>query len=455
MNLTPESKDRRAVLERALQAMEEMQRKLDALQRDKKEPIAIVGMGCRFPGQATDPEAYWKLLHDGVDAIGEVPPDRWDIDAYYDPDPDCPGKMYTRMGGFLNAVDKFDAQFFGISPRETTKTDPQQRLALEISWEALENAGIDPQKLMGSQSGVFLGITNTDYARVVERAGVSAIDAYYLTGNCLNFAAGRIAYTLGLQGPTIAMDTACSSSGVAVHVACQSLRNRECNLALAGGVSLILSPEISITSTKARTLSPDGSCKTFDASANGYVRGEGCGIVVLKRLSEALRDGDRIQALIRGSAVNQDGASSGITVPNKLAQIEVMRQALERAGLRPNQVDYIEAHGTGTPLGDPIEVRALASVYSRERSADHPLVLGTAKTNIGHLESAAGIAGLIKVVLSLQHRTIPPHLHFKKLNPAISLDEIPAVLPLQAMPWKRGDHARKRNHRPHDRGGGA
>src|ERR1035441_3903395 len=224
MNLTPESKDRRAVLERALQAMEEMQRKLDALQRDKKEPIAIVGMGCRFPGEATDPEAYWKLLHDGVDAIGEVPADRWDINAYYDPDPDVPGKMYTRMGGFLKAVDKFDAQFFGISPRETTKTDPQQRLALEISWEALENAGIDPQKLMGSQSGVFLGITNTDYARVVERAGVSAIDAYYLTGNCLNFAAGRIAYTLGLQGPTIAMDTACSSSGVAIHIACQSLR---------------------------------------------------------------------------------------------------------------------------------------------------------------------------------------------------------------------------------------
>ena len=442
MNLTPESKDRRAVLERALQAMEEMQRKLDALQRDKKEPIAIVGMGCRFPGEATDPEAYWKLLHDGVDAIGEVPADRWDINAYYDPDPDVPGKMYTRMGGFLKAVDKFDAQFFGISPRETTKTDPQQRLALEISWEALENAGIDPQKLMGSQSGVFLGITNTDYARVVERAGVSAIDAYYLTGNCLNFAAGRIAYTLGLQGPTIAMDTACSSSGVAIHIACQSLRNRECDLALAGGVSLILSPEISITSTKARTLSPDGSCKTFDASANGYVRGEGCGIVVLKRLSDALRDGDRIQALIRGSAVNQDGASSGITVPNKLAQIEVIRQALERAGLRPNQVDYIECHGTGTPLGDPIEVRALASVYSRERLAENPLVLGTAKTNIGHLESGAGIAGLIKVVLSLQHRTIPPHLHFKKLNPAISLDEIPAVLPLRAMPWKRGDHAR-------------
>ena len=440
MNLSPEPKDRRVVLERALQALEEMQRKLDALQRDKKEPIAIVGIGCRFPGAATDPEAYWKLLHDGVDAIREVPPDRWDIDAYYDPDPDRPGKMYTRMGGFLKEVDKFDAQFFGISPRETAKTDPQQRLALEISWEALENAGIDPQDLMGSQSGVFLGITNTDYARVVERAG--AIDAYYLTGNCLNFAAGRIAYTLGLQGPAMALDTACSSSGVAVHLACQSLRNRECNLALAGGVSLILSPEISITSTKARTLSPDGYCKTFDVSANGYVRGEGCGMVVLKRLSDALRDGDRIQAVIRGSAVNQDGASSGITVPNKLAQIEVMRQALERAGLRPNQVDYIEAHGTGTPLGDPIEVRALATVYSPERSAEHPLVLGTAKTNVGHLESAAGIAGLIKVVLSLQHRTIPPHLHFKKLNPAISLEEIPAVLPLQAMPWTRGDHAR-------------
>jgi acyl transferase domain-containing protein/NADPH:quinone reductase-like Zn-dependent oxidoreductase/SAM-dependent methyltransferase/acyl carrier protein len=442
MNHAPDSKDRRAVLERAVRMIGEMQAKLDALEREKREPIAIIGMGCRFPGHATSPEAYWNLLRDGTDAIREVPLDRWDIDAFYDPDPDCPGKMYTRMGGFLEEVDKFDAYFFGMSARETLKTDPQQRLAAEVSWEAVEDAGINPRDLAGAQVGVFLGITNSDYARIVERAGLESIDAYHLTGNCLNFAAGRIAYLFGFRGPTLALDTACSSSGVSVHLACQSLRNRECNLALAGGVNLILSPEISITSTKARTLSPDGRCKTFDASANGYVRGEGCGIVVLKRLSEALADGDRIHAVIRGSAVNQDGATSGITVPNKAAQAEVIRQALERAGIEPNQVNYVEAHGTGTPLGDPIEVRALASVYSKGRSAERPLIIGTAKTNVGHLESAAGIAGLIKTVLSLKHRSIPPHLHFKKLNPAISLDDIPAVIPVQPMSWPGTNRAR-------------
>jgi acyl transferase domain-containing protein/NADPH:quinone reductase-like Zn-dependent oxidoreductase/SAM-dependent methyltransferase len=441
MNHAPDTKDRRAVLERAVRTIGEMQAKLDAMEREKREPIAIIGMGCRFPGQATSPEAYWNLLRDRVDAIREVPPDRWDIDAFYDPDPDSPGKMYTRMGGFLEEVDKFDAYFFGMSARETLKTDPQQRLAAEVSWEAVEDAGINPKDLAGAQVGVFLGITNSDYARIVERAGLESIDAYHLTGNCLNFAAGRIAYLFGFHGPTLAVDTACSSSGVSVHLACQSLRNRECNLALAGGVNLILSPEISITSTKARTLSPDGHCKTFDASANGYVRGEGCGIVVLKRLSAALADGDRIHAVIRGSAVNQDGATSGITVPNKAAQAEVIRQALERAGIEPNQVDYVEAHGTGTPLGDPIEVRALASVYSKGRSSDRPLIIGTAKTNVGHLESAAGIAGLIKAVLSLKHRSIPPHLHFKKLNPAISLDDIPAVIPIQSTPWPETNKA--------------
>ena len=437
-----ESNDRRAVLERAVRKIGEMQAKLNALEREKREPIAIIGMGCRFPGQATSPEAYWNLLRNGVDAIREVPPDRWEIDAYYDADSDCPGKMHSRMGGFLEEVDKFDALFFGMSARETLKTDPQHRLAAEVSWEAVENAGIDPKSLAGAQVGVFLGITNNDYARIVERAGLESIDAYHLTGNCLNFAAGRIAYLFGFHGPAMAVDTACSSSGVSVHLACQSLRNRECNLALAGGVNLILSPEISITSTKARTLSPDGRCKTFDAGANGYVRGEGCGIVVLKRLSDALADGDPIRAVIRGSAVNQDGATSGITVPNKTAQVEVIRQALERAGIEPNQVDYVEAHGTGTPLGDPIEVRALAAIYSKGRSVDRPLIIGTVKTNVGHLESAAGVAGLIKTVLSLEHRSIPPHLHFKKLNPAISFDDIPAVIPVQTIAWPETNGAR-------------
>ena len=442
MNQPPEPTDRRTVLQRALLAMEQMQSRLNALQHERREPIAIIGMGCRFPGHANNPEAYWNLLDGGVDAISEIPSERWDVDAYYDPNPDAPGKMYTRRGGFLDCVDRFDPYFFGMSPREAVRTDPQQRLALEVSWEALEDAAIVPGNLKGSQTGVFLGITNHDYARIVERGGLESIDAYHLTGNCLNFAAGRIAYSFGLQGPTMAVDTACSSSGVTIHLACQSLRNRECNMALAGGVNLILSPEISITSTKARTLSPDGYCRTFDSAANGYVRGEGCGILVLKRLSDAMADGDTIHAVIRGSAVNQDGASSGITVPNKLAQAEVMRQALDRAGIKPNQVDYVEAHGTGTPLGDPIEVRALASVYSQERSPDRPLIIGTAKTSVGHLESAAGVAGVIKVVLSLRHGMIPRHLHFTKLNPAIALKDIPAVIPVQPIPWPRGQKPR-------------
>jgi acyl transferase domain-containing protein len=411
MSSAPDSRNQRALLEKALLALEEMQTRLDAQEREKREPIAVIGMGCRFPGGADSPESFWRLLRDGGDAIRDVPPDRWDVDAYYDPDPDAPGKMYTRRGGFLEDVDKFDPAFFGISPRETLATDPQQRLLLEVSWEALENAALAPQKLLGSRTGVFIGITNNDYARVVERAGLRRIDAYHLTGSCLNFASGRLSYVLGLQGPAMAVDTACSSSGVSVHLACQSLRNRECRLALAGGVNLILSPEISITSTKARTLSPDGSCKTFDAAANGYVRGEGCGVVILKRLSDALADGDRIQAVIRSSSVQQDGASSGLTVPNKLAQESVIREALLKAGIKPNQVDYVEAHGTGTPLGDPIEVRALSSVYRQDRLPTQPLAIGAVKTNVGHLESAAGVAGLIKVVLSLQHGLIPPHLH--------------------------------------------
>ena len=442
MNPSPESKNHRALLEKALLAVEEMQSKLDAQEREKWEPIAIIGMACRFPGNADSLESFWRLLHDGVDATREVPPDRWDINAFYDPDPDAPGKMFSRRGGFLDEVDKFDPSFFGISPRETLNTDPQQRLLLEVSWEALENAALAPQKLMGSRTGVFIGITNNDYARVVERAGLRFIGAYHLTGSCLNFAAGRIAYVLGLQGPAMAVDTACSSSGVTVHLACQSLRNRECNIALAGGVNLILSPEISITSTKAKTLSPDGYCKTFDASANGYVRGEGCGIVILKRLSDALADGDSINAVIRGSAVQQDGASSGLTVPNKLAQEAVIREALLKAGVKPNQVDYVEAHGTGTPLGDPIEVRALSSVYRQGRLPTQPLAIGAVKTNLGHLESAAGVAGLIKVVLSLQHGIIPPHLHFKNLNPAITLEDIPAFIPTTGIPWVRRDRPR-------------
>ena len=427
---------------RLLQALNRAVAKLETIEQSKNEPVAIVGLGCRFP-QAKDPEEFWQLLRDGTDAITEVPPERWHLDTYYDPNPDTPGKIYTRWGGFLEAVDEFDPQFFGISPREAAQIDPQQRLLLEVSWEALENAGLVPEHLFGSKTGVFVGITTNDYARLLTPDGdLSQIDSYFLAGNPLNAAAGRLSYTLGLRGPSLAIDTACSSSLVTVHSACQSLRNRECDLALAGGVNLILSPENTVALCRARMMAADGRCKTFDAAADGFVRGEGCGIIVLKRLSDAIAAKDRILALIKGSAVNQDGASSGFTVPNKTAQQELIRQALAMAKIEPAEVDYIEAHGTGTSLGDPIEVRALAAVLGAGRSPDSPLIIGSVKTNIGHLESAAGIAGLIKVVIALQHREIPPHLHFQQPNPYIDWDKLPVVVPQENQPWSVKDKRR-------------
>jgi myxalamid-type polyketide synthase MxaB len=421
--------------QRLLLALKEARTKLEAVERAKTEAIAIVGLSCRFPGGADTPETFWQLLINGVDAVTEVPIDRWNVNAVYDADPDAPGKTYTRDGGFLSQVDRFDAAFFGISPREATKLDPQQRLLLEVSWEALEYAGVSQP----TQTGVFVGVTTNDYARLLMPDGdLSQLDAYYLTGNPLNAVAGRLAYTLGLQGPCMAIDTACSSSLVAVHLACQSLRNGECDQALAGGVNLILSPENTVALSKAKMLAPNGRCKTFDADADGIVRGEGCGVVVLKRLSDAIAAGDNILALIRGSAVNQDGASSGFTVPNKAAQELLLKQALSQAKVAPAEVDYIEAHGTGTPLGDPIEVRALGGVLMADRPSDRPLQLGSVKTNIGHLESAAGIAGLIKVVLSLQHQCIPPHLHLKQHNPYINWSEYAIAIPTQPTAWPIG-----------------
>jgi acyl transferase domain-containing protein/thioesterase domain-containing protein/acyl carrier protein len=426
-------------LKQALLALEEMQSRFEAIQRARTEPIAIIGLGCRFPGGANDPEAYWRLLRDGVDAITEIPPDRWDVDAYYDPDPEAPGKMYTRYGGFLDKVDKFDAQFFGISPREAVDLDPQQRLLLEVAWEALENAGQAPDKLAGSQTGVFIGVMENDYSKLHLKADdPTNIGPYYVTGNYFSFTAGRLSYILGLHGPSLALDTACSSSLVAIHLACQSLRSGESNLALAGGVNLLLSPELTTTMCKFKALSADGRCKTFDAAADGFGQAEGCGIMLLKRLSDAIADGDNILALIRGSAANHDGPSAGLTVPNGLAQQALIRQALANAGVEPAQVSYVEAHGTGTSLGDPIEVRALGAVLGKGRSENKRLIVGSAKTNLGHLDSAAGVAGLIKVVLSLQHEEIPPHLHFKEINPHISLDEVPMTIPTERIPWPAG-----------------
>jgi len=397
------------------------------------EPIAIIGLSCRFP-KAPNLGAFWELLRGGVDAISEVPPDRWDVEALHSENPD-PGKVITRFGGFLDNVDLFDPGFFGISPREAARMDPQQRLLLEVSWEALENAYIPPQTLAGTRTGVFVGISSYDYSRL-QFNDPERIDAYAGTGNAHSIAANRLSYIFDFRGPSMAIDTACSSSLVAAHLACQSLRTGESDLALAGGVNLILTPELTITFSQARMLAPDGRCKTFDASADGYVRGEGCGVVVLKRLSDATRDGDNILALIRGSAVNQDGRSNGLTAPNGLAQQDVIRQALTSAGVVPNQIGYVEAHGTGTPLGDPIEISSLSAVLESDGNRNKVLV-GSVKTNIGHLEAAAGIAGLIKSVLALQNEVIPPHLHLKEINPYLELEDSQLEIGTYLRPWKR------------------
>ena len=413
----------------------ELQTKLESLERQRSEPVAVIGMACRFPGGANDPESFWQLLRNGVDAITEVPGDRWDVNAYYDPDPDAPGKMSSRWGGFLKNVDKFDPQFFGISPREAASMDPQQRLLLEVSWEALEHAGQSAEKLDGTPAGVFVGICNNDYSQLLLDRGPQAIDAYLASGSAHSVAAGRLSYFLGLHGPNLAVDTACSSSLVALHLAVQSLRNGECRAALAGGVNLILAPDVTIALSKAHMMASDGRCKAFAAEADGFVRGEGCGVVVLKRLSDAIADGDTILALVRGSAVNQDGRSNGLTAPNGPSQEAVIRAALANAGVEPDEVSYVETHGTGTSLGDPIEVKALGAVLGAGRPAAKPLMIGSVKTNVGHLEAAAGVVGFIKVVLALQHQEVPPHLHLKELNPFIPWNELPVTIPAEPALW--------------------
>ena len=433
--------DRRALLRNALEALEKMQQQLAASEQANREPIAVIGIGCRLPGGITTPEKYWELLAEGRDAVTQMPDDRWDVSRYFDPDPSAPGKIHALYGGFLEGIDKFDAGFFGISRREAESMDPQQRLLLEVSWEAIERAAIDASTLRGSRTGVFVGVTTMDYSRLTISQDPIHLDAYIATGSALNVTAGRLAYVLGLNGPAMAVDTACSSSLVGIHLACQGLRSRETDLALAGGVNVILLPEPFICFAKWGMMAPDGRCKTFDEAADGFVRGEGCGVLVLKRLSDALSAGDPIWALIKGSAVNQDGASSGLTVPNGRAQEAVMSEALKAAGMSAHQVNYIEAHGTGTRLGDPIEFEAIVNVLGAGRTRDNPLRVGSVKTNIGHLESASGIAGLIKVILSLNHRAIPPHIHFKKLNPQINIGDAAIEIPTAITPWTHyADH---------------
>ena len=422
-------------VKRAYLAMRELEDRLQKAESRNKEPIAIVGLACRFPGHSETPAAFWSLLENGAGAVGEL--NRWNMDAFYDPDPAARGKMSTRCAALLDEIDRFDPRFFEIAPREAHRMDPQQRLLLEVAWEALEDAAIPPSSLYRSRSGVFLGICNNDYAQLAIQSGDwSLIDSHYAAGVAHSIAAGRLSYVLGLQGPSLAIDTACSSSLVAAHVACMNLRNGDCDLAIAAGVNVILVPETSVAFSQSRMMAADGRCKTFDAAADGFVRGEGCGVVILKRLSDALAAGDRIHAVIRGSAINQDGPSSGLTAPNGKAQETVIREALANAGVRPEEVSYVEAHGTGTSLGDPIEVEALGAALCQGRKREDALLIGSVKTNIGHLESAAGIAGLIKAVLALEHRQIPAHLHFKQPSPHIRWDEIPVRVPVQLEPWK-------------------
>ena len=427
------SRDDTLRLKRALVALKDIRAKLDAVKYTRTEPIAVIGLGCRFPG-ADNPEAFWQLLRNGEDAIREVPARAWDIDDYYDPDPHASGKMYTRYGGFLDQVDHFDAAFWGISPREAAKLDPQQRLLLEVSWEALEDAAVNPEQLVDSPTGVFIGISHSDYVNYLNSQGQTEADLYMVTGNDSSTATGRLSYLFGLQGPNLAVNTACSSSLVALHLAVTSLRNRECNLALAGGVNLLLTPNGTIAFCRAGALAVDGRCKTFDERADGYVRSEGCGIVVLKRLSDAESDGDNILALIRGSAINQDGRTNGLTAPNEFAQQAVIQKALSNARVKPSEVSYVETHGTGTSLGDPIEVNALGTVFY-ERERENPLIMGAVKSNIGHLEMAAGIAGFIKVVLALQQGEIPANLHFSAPNPHIPWDDLPVMVATELTPW--------------------
>ncbi len=410
------SAEQRAVLERRVAAAR-------ANEPDRaREPIAIVGIGCRFPGGASDPAAFWQMLCDGVDGVTEVPRDRWDADAIYDADPTAPGRIASRWGGFITGVDKFDAAFFGISPREAVEMDPQQRILLEVACQALDNAGETRDALAGSNTGVFIGAHghSSDYL-AMQNANPDELDSFSGTGTAHNLLAGRLSYLFDAHGPAVVVDTACSSSLVAVHLAVQSLRLGESSMALAGSVNLILAPSFTIAASRMHMLAPDGRCKAFDQRADGFVRSEGCGVVVLKRLSDAVANGDPIVAVIRGSAINQDGHTNGITAPNGLAQRRVIERALADAALPADAIGFVEAHGTGTALGDPIEIEALAASVGRPRADGARCLVGSLKSNAGHLEGAAGVAGLIKAALAVQHGAIPPNLHFTALNPHIDV----------------------------------
>jgi acyl transferase domain-containing protein len=423
-------------LKRASVALAKMKQRLLDQEAKSNEPIAIVGIGCRFPGGIDSPEQFWQLLSRSEHGIVEVPDDRWDMDRLYSPQRGEPGKMYTRKAGFIDKPGYFDPEFFGISPREAKSMDPQQRLLLEVCWQALEHANIVPDSLRDSDTGMFLGIGQNDYGLLQLYADdYQRINTYDGSGNGFCFASGRVSYVMGWQGPCLSIDTACSSSLVAIHLACQSLRKAESKVAVAAGVQLMLTPNVAMFLSRVGALAEDGHSKTFDASADGYGRGEGCGALVLKRLSDAEADGDDIIAVIRASGVNHDGPGSGLTVPNGLAQQKLIKQVLEQAKIDAGDVVFVEAHGTGTVLGDPIEAEALGMVYCQGRAADNPLYIGSVKTNIGHLEAAAGIASIIKTALVLRHRQIPASLGFNKPNPHISWQQFNLKVPTELTSW--------------------
>src|ERR1700744_4933315 len=407
-----------------------------------EEPIAVIGLGCRFPGGIHGPEDYWQFLSEGRSAVGELPPQRWE--PFDDGSPEVAAALArtTRSGSFLDDIESFDADFFEVSSREAVKMDPQQRLLLEVAWEALEHAGIPPSSLRRTQTGVFAGACYTDYGYLAA-IDLPGVDAWTNAGGALSIIANRLSYFLDLRGPSLTIDTACSSSIVALHLASQSLRIGDSDIALAAGVNLLLAPGVFRAFDQTGALSQTGACHAFDADADGFVRGEGCGVVVLKRLSDAVQDGDRILAVVRGSAVNQDGRSNGLLAPNPAAQMAVLRAAYANAGVPPHEVDYVEAHGTGTLLGDPIEARALGTVLGKGRPEQSPLLIGTAKSNLGHLEAAAGIAGLIKAVLAVQHASIPANLHFRNPNPHIPFDQLRLKVVVEQEDWPQTSHPRR------------
>ena len=403
------------------------------------EPLAIVGMGCRFPGGVYDAESYWKMLCAGTDTTSELPDSRWNRQNYSDDDASVQGKMRTHRGAFLDDIEGFDSEFFGISPREAMAMDPQQRLLLEVTWEAIENAGIVPGSLAGTHAGVYMGAFALDYKLLqLDYAGRSLIGPHTSTGVAATLVANRISYWFDLRGASVTLDTACSSSLVALHMACQDIWSGRASLALAGGVNVIFKPEWTLAADKGGYLSPDGRCKAFDASADGYGRGEGVGVVVLKPLADAIRDHDRVYAAVCGTAVNQDGHSNGITVPRVESQIDVMKAACELGGVLPEQVQYVEAHGTGTPVGDPVEAEAIGSVFSSDKR-ESPCLMGSVKTQIGHLEAAAGVAGLMKAALTLYYKKIPANLHFNTPNPAINFEGLGLHVVSQYMDFPDGD----------------